>query len=37
MGTREGKKEVYRIAKVRAQSQRDVGNAKSVKDEKKFW
>ena len=33
MGTREGEKEVYRIAKARAQSQNDVGNAKSVKDE----
>ena len=35
MGTREGEKEVYKIAKSRAQSQRDVGNAKCVKDEKR--
>ena len=33
MGTREGEKE-HKIAKARAQSQRDVGNAKCVKDEK---
>ena len=33
MGTRECEKEVYKIAKSRAQSQRDVGNAKCVKDE----
>ena len=33
LGTREGRKEVYRIARSRAQKQRDVGNAKCVRDE----
>ena len=33
LGTREGEKDIYKIAKPRAQTQRDVGDVRCVRDE----